>query len=66
MVETEKKAKEEALAAKVNVEKKAREFVNDQKCTIEQLNKEKVRFTLFSFVGGCLIKCFCITLYHAS
>lgn len=41
-LEAEKMAKEEAVTAKFDMEKKAREFVTEQKNTIERLNKEKV------------------------
>lgn len=42
LIVAEKKAKEDAVAAKTTVEKKARDFVNEQKYTIELLTKEKV------------------------
>jgi len=59
IVETEKKAKEEALAAKVAVEKKARGFVNDQKSIIELLTKEKVSILLLE-----VLHVFCQTAMH--
>ena len=52
-LEAEKKAKEEAVAAKALMEKKARTFVTDQKNTIEQLTKEKVSLHESVIVPWC-------------
>ena len=45
MLEAEKKSKADAMAAKNSVEKKARDFVNEQNNTIEQITKAKVSNT---------------------
>ena len=41
-LESEKNAKENALMAKAETERKSREFISDQRMLIEKLNGEKV------------------------